>query len=314
MGRSRWVLIVAIACPALGCALLSGLSDLDVGNGADASTSDAAVDVKLPDAATLDGAPTACGCDAGIPSGFVPYLFPKSGNGGGFSSCPPTLARDTVYLDALTSTASGPCSCTCVMSGCSNPVVTFWDGTFCSGSLGTLNLNGGCQALPQNLSATSAIKTTTTTGPGCTTVSSFPAAYSGTARLCAPQGSDCTNFCNAATQGLPLCYVAPGDVACPAGLTKTLVSGAPTDTRTCTGCTCSTSASACNVTLTYHGNAVCTQADGGLTQVTDNCTMVPTVSGSYVRGNVTVGGTCTATGGTASGSVAPANVRTVCCK
>lgn len=302
MGRTSMAIVYVAIAGSAGCALVSGLANLELATDAGSADSGTPGEGGARDAAPDSGS-TLCACGGTIPPGFTPVGVTKG-------QCPPSLDKETVYLDPKTLTASGACTCTCNVGGCTGSTTTFYDATQCFLSLGSVSLNGTCQALSNNVSATSSIKTTGAT-PSCTMASSFPTPHSGTTRLCTPT-NDCTAFC--AGGNLQSCYVAPGDVACPTGLTKTLVSASVTDTRSCNGCSCTTSGGGCVAVMTYYTNATCTAGtDAGLTQNVDSCNNTG-VSGTYVKGAVTPLGTCTTLPGTADGGTTPTNLRTVCCK
>jgi hypothetical protein len=307
MALGRSALVLTVMSLTASCALVSGLATLDVGSTVDdGGAAEAATpsDGGARDAAMEAGA---CSCGLALPAGFTVLQYTKQ-------QCPDDTKKETVYLDPQSVTASGACTCTCNMGGCSGASMTIYDSNNCLYQLGTTPLTGLCQSTPPNFNTASSLRVTGGT-PTCTTSSNFPNAYSSTARLCNPDPSSCNTFCAPSNKDVSVCAVASGDVACPSGYpTKYVVGGSVTDTRTCAGCQCSIGNATCAANITFYGGATClsSTADGGVSALVGNCAGL-TGANSYLRASIQPSGTCTVQGGTASGSATPTNVRTVCC-
>lgn len=304
MGR---VLVLLFVCAAsAGCALLSGLSNLDIAS--DAGTSDAFV--VVPDGSDAAVPQDDCDCGVAAPAGFSSVVFLRKDDG---TSCPQYTTKESAYADPQSVAATGACSCGCTVGGCTPATVGFHLGSSC-GMGSSIAITGGCQASPSNYASATFAKPTFG-APTCTSgAGTFPKAYSDKVTVCTSQLGHCAQFCPS-PNGAPLCWVAPGDVACPAPLKKNLI-GALTDTRSCTGCSCSVSPNtACLLNVHAYSDSTCTTPllDAGATWLDGSCGALAPPSGPYMIGQVGPLGSCTSSGGTASGGAAATAIRTVCC-
>lgn len=299
-----------------GCALVSGLSNLDVDDGktdaatgADASSDSAtAPDSDIPPP-PFDAGEAGCGCGISVPAGFSPILY-----GNDKENCPNGLTKDSVVQSPLALSGVGACTCTCALGGCTNLSLTLYSAPGCGGSLGGASANGNCQASPSNYQQAVGARVAGNGTNGTATCSanpSFPKASSDKAVLCTP--SSCTSLCSPPSE-YPVCFVAQGDVACPQTLPKrTLVATSVTDTRVCSGCSCSVTNPGCNVTLQWYGDGQCTTATGNPQSFATGTCAPASATAAYTAKVAPTGG-CSVSGGQGSGSTTPVNVRTVCCK
>ncbi|CAN5736023.1 hypothetical protein BH09MYX1_BH09MYX1_18100 [soil metagenome] len=294
-----------------GCALVSGLSSIDVGVVSDAGVNadagvDAGADVSADVSADVPIDPCACGLT--LPPGFSTTLFnPDNGKG----QCPPQMKATTVVLNPQTLTAAGACTCSCSLGGCASPSLQFYDSSSCNVGLGTISITGQCQSSGVYV-ATSSIRGSSSTTSSCLVgAASFPAASAGQATLCADPSS-CIQLC-APPLGMSLCMAATGDVACPNGQTKYLVADSIIESRSCSGCSCNVMAPACNVAVQFYGDNACIVPSGS--PVTGNLTScgISNAGASFIA-KVTPSGSCSTQSGSASGAAVPTNLRTICCK
>jgi hypothetical protein len=290
-----------VACIS-GCALISGLSTLDVDDGSASVDASDDLDVRS------DAADAGC-CFGAIPPGFTPVLLGPSDTKCG------ALKSETVVLDPQTTTASGACTCGCTLGGCAGGTLRFYDGAGCAGSVGNVALGGGCAAAPPNFALTSAFRVLQPGTPSCTLgTASFPAASSGSGSLCRGDAKTaCSAFCSPAPN-VKSCLVVTGNVACPTGLKKQLVAQSVTDARTCTGCACNVAGGSCGADVQFYADGACTTASGGPMSLPFDACTTGIAAGPQLIAKPRPSGTCTTTPGVASGGTTPVGVATVCCK
>lgn len=308
-----------------GCALVSGLSNLDVegSKGSDASTADGglvvdgavdsgATDVAISPDVTVIVPDGGCGCGLTVPAGFSAVLYGSDGD-----NCPNSATKENIVTSPQILSGANGCTCGCTLGGCTNMKLSLYQGASCQGLIGTATANNQCQASPNGYALTTSVKLA---GQGsgnvtCSTPSSYPKPYANQAALCSPSSSNvCANLCQP-PNGMATCFVATGDVACPVEAPKrTVIAKSVTDTRTCLGCTCNVTNPVCNVNLQWFSDPQCTTAVGNSANFASE-TCVPASASSNLNAKVTPGGNCSVTGSTGgTGTTTPVNVRTVCCK
>ena len=320
MGPKYLGFVFPLVVTMTGCALVSGLSNLDVATDAAVDPSaDGAVDSST-DGGSSDASPDSpvvvipdggCGCDLTVPLGFSPILYGSDGD-----NCPNSATVENVVTNPVSGIASGTCSCSCSLGGCSTAKLQIYALANCSNIVGTLGVSGTCQGSPQNYASAVAMKLTGN-GSGnvsCSTTPSFAKPYGNQAALCTPSSSTtCASLCQP-PQGTKTCFVANGDVSCPqTAPQRTLIAKSVTDARTCTGCTCSVTNGVCNANVQSYSDSNCATVSGNaINMPAETCTPVTVGPNTIVK--VTASGTCSTTVGAAGGATTPVSMRTVCCK
>jgi hypothetical protein len=290
----------------------SGGVGSDGGGAGDAKTG--LSDTGAVDDQPNDAPPPSCTCTPQPPAGWTLVVFSSSGAScGGAWAAQPTTLHDGMSAPTPTCgcTCGAPASVSCAIefeNGCpvpvtnlasSNCVETGSQVSFPGG--GTYSVSGGTCA-PEPTSSVPPL-TWTNTLTSCNAAQPFVQGSCSTGDLCAPP----------VPSGFQLCATQSGDVACPFGTKHTEYTG-DDDTRGCSTCTCgSASAVTCGGSIEEFSANNCT---GSYTNVS-----LPIAGGGTCQGSgssleyiqSTSGGSCTASGGTATGSAAPTGPITLCC-
>lgn len=317
--------LVGLAFAVSRCALVSGLSDLDVDPGdAAIPQPDAAPDVATdtavdaPKDAPIDVAPpvndAGCTC-VPIPTGWSAVRFRTDRA----SSCPLGDVTDDVVLAPSSVTASGSCGCTCTSSlDCASPMVAYRAQTLCMGgtkAAGVLTTSGACTASPGNAEGADSIETTAKIASCNATAVAFPSVVTGNARVCTKSSSPCTGQtgCNDPAGGYAACVVSPGDQPCPSGYpTRSLIASSVTDTRTCVGCSCTATNVKCELTLDAYSSGACGTKTSSVVTTLGVCGNFK--ADQYYKATVAITGSCSPGAGSGSGAATAVQGRTVCCK
>jgi hypothetical protein len=339
--------VVGVDAPSGDGPGVDGTTGHDSGSPGDAST-DA---MTVPDVVFIDAAscPTGSQCVDAVPAGWAGPLVLSDQSSGPPAptppACPASYPTDAYDGHANPTSPVATCGCTCgsitgadcnsttplgvtlyAEANCMGPTCSsdslpyttqgFCVGTGCAGptsarvSLATVE-NASCPAMPsQNVPAW---------------------AWSETARTC--QATSVGGGCSGAQVCVPtppspfsaqLCILQSGDVACPTGSSysqKHTYYASVTDTRGCSTCTCTPSGITCSGgTVSLATGISGSMCAGTMVNVpTDgNCYPVSIGAGgvfAWTTAEATPsGGTCTASGGTATGTVTPGGPTTVCCQ
>ncbi|HEX4513818.1 MAG TPA: hypothetical protein VH054_09790 [Polyangiaceae bacterium] len=288
--RLWWLVLLTSSA---GCGVLSGLDDLTV---------DAGVDASPPDDASLDVG----SCDAGAcgaPAGFQPILF---ATGGGAPSCPQDTTQHDFVADSIAPVGACGCNCNYQPSCLTQPLV-YGTGVGCATQTKTnVVLDGGC-----NQAANGPPPTHVAVGPfaptnACTnTVKQSGNPTDTPARIC--NISSCS-ACSA-PMGFELCFAQNGNVPCPTGLTPHAVGSS--SSLVCSACTACSSTAQCKGTLQVYDDANCFSPDGQL-QVDGTC-QTPSADflGAFKYMPTIDPGVCTP--GTSTATITLAEQTTVCC-
>lgn len=301
--RVWWLAVV----PVVGCGVLSGLDGLEVADGsADVTTNDAADD---GDAANGSDASIDVGaCESGTcgaSAGFQPVLFASDRA----TLCP----TGTTTNDAVVDPTAPPNACACACNyapTCVPQANTFqWGLSTCGTALTVGQIDGGCDAINNNLGTGSFHMSMGPLSP----VNACTNAATPTGQAITPPGRVCT-FANCSAcptvAGFALCYAKSGDVSCPSGMTKHSVgTGA---SLACGACTTCTSTAKCKGTVELFDDNQCNSSLGTL-QVDGTCqayNLNKTINAVKYTPSVDQG-TCTP--GTSVASVGISAQTTVCC-
>lgn len=309
--------MVGLAIGVSRCALVSGLSSLDVDPGDAAITIDAKTDA--PADAPIEATPpvTDAGCTCvPIPTGWTAVRFRSDRT----ASCPLGDSTDDVVLAPSSVTANNlPCSCTCTSSiDCANPTVTYLGGQNCAGgskTSGPIQTNGTCLAGPSNAFGADSIGTLAKTATCTVSPSPFPTTVTGNGRLCTKTPSPCAanSGCNDPAGGFAACVVSAGNVPCPSDYpTRTSVAASVTEGRTCSGCACSADLVKCQLTIDAFTTGQCVTSVSTATTTLGVCANF--VAHDFYKATTSVVGACMANAGTGSGAATAVQPRTVCCK
>lgn len=313
----RLVSLLVLAGLALGasrCALVSGLSDLDVavegGVTVDGGATDAPRDVSEA------SPPLDAGCTCvSLPVGWTAVRFRADKT----ATCPNGDVTEDVLLAPAVTTASGACGCSCTnTTDCANPSATYRGGVLCGGGTkGTVPLvtSGTCSPSPGNYQGTDSFDIAPKSGSCTAQAAPFASASTGSGRLCTIASSPCAigAGCNDPAGGFAACVVKAGDATCPVDYPKrTLVATSLNDTRTCSGCSCDASPLKCQYAYSTYATNQCVTQLGTATALAGGCANV-TVEAFY-KATATVMGTCIAGNGVASGTATAVGGRTTCCK
>jgi hypothetical protein len=306
------IALVLVAGATARCAMVSGLSTLDVDPffASDAGSDDA-------QDAGGDAQDAGCAC-VSIPSGWTAIRFASSTN----VACPTGDTSADVVLGPVQATATGTCTCTCApVIDCSAPSLEIYVSPTCGNFDGPLKAvtNGTCQPMTPGLVGNDGARALFANASCTATPAPFPAASTGTGRRCTPPASTtCApgQACAGASGAFAACIAQDGDVACPTGWDKkTTAAASVTDGRTCTGCSCSVSNNtpACSYDVkSYHTNG-CTQVQSAATLTTSGICNVWTTD-LYYTATAKVTATCNAKNGNAAGSTTVTGLQTICCK
>ncbi len=286
-------------------------ADVTNSDASDAGSMDALADVIVPP--SCDG-----GCGVNLPLGFGLVLYAANRN------TPCTSGQVVSDLIADPSVASNACSCGCTTTGkgdCSSGQLGFWldstgDGSVCSKPSGLiLNPPGpACQVL-NNVTGFASFHSLDAAAPvdagGCqlTGVANINQVVSTDVRVCVP--TSCSDGICGPQNGLRLCAISNGDVACPSGFGEkhTLATSASVSCG-CNGtCTPSTS---CAGVVTFYTDSLCAQLDFALSSDA-GCAPNPTATPGSYKYVGTPNTTCTANGAPSS-NLMVVGTRTLCCK
>ena len=298
--RLGWLALVSTA----GCGLISGLDNLDVGDGgvADVTSADGASDAGLPDVSLDVGACEAGTC--GAPAGFQPLFFTSNRQ----TACPSDTTSVDVVVDP--SAPQNACQCECnYQPSCLPQANSFqWGLSNCATSYSGGQLDGGCNGTNVSLGGTSVHLAMgpfppTNTCTNALKQNSNPSAPPG--RLCT--NGDCSS-CNA-PPGFSMCFAKEGDAQCPTGFTKHAVGTSAA--LSCSACTACKSTATCAGTLKMFSDDQCGTLLGTL-NVDGTCQGFSSSNVKSVKYNPNVdNGVCTP--GTSTSSVALTTQLTVCC-
>lgn len=265
-----------------------------------------------------------------MPTGWT--LIGLIGNQG--SSCPAQTTPTDVYESPSAPAAACACSCGADPTCPDGPIDVHYSqgNASCSlaGQPATMGDAAACNTdmykggnglpFPSYKSLDLKYTPAASTGGGCgSTANPGALTYGASERECTPttppcNGSDCTpGFGN----GVSVCVVQAGDVACPATTftTKHLVGGTATFTCSDTACTCTWSAD-CTGTVKFFTNGDCTGTE--LDVAADNgCHPSGATSDTYGSYSYTNNGpsnvSCTSGGSSTAQGLALTNEQTVCC-
>lgn len=292
-----------------GCGLFPDLSALEGDAGGTDATSDASFDAIGDVGVIPDVSLPSCDGACGSPSGFTPVLFALDQK----TSCP---SGTTTLNGAADPSIGGACACDCKVTQPPTclPMLLNHDLADTPNACTNVSpfvptLDGGCyDAGATGLHAYWSIPPPSVDAPGtCTTTpANNPSAASATAsRLCLD--TSCQATC-AQTSGFQTCFVANGNVACPAGLTSHHVGNVAVSCNACSSCSVGGS---CGGAVTLYADNACNTAlstigvDGGCAPTNG------TTLGGLKYVPAIVNQTCTP--GTASGTVSLQQELTVCC-
>jgi hypothetical protein len=250
---------------------------------------------------------------------------------------PPDCARAGPYsTDAYDGTGglqAGPAQCSCACgaltgASCGSPVISFYSDANCTMSCSPASqvIGSSCTVLDANACGGLHF----TLDPGPPSGSCIPAAsttvpaleWQSNVRLCGMPSPAPTSGCGAGqlcvpSTGLPFenvyCVARTGAWACPSGYpAQRTYFASYVDTRTCSACACDPPAGIqCSVEVTTFGDVMC--GGGAMTRSAPAGCSGAGMKAAMMMGSIATGGSCTASGGNAIGSVAPATPTTVCC-
>jgi hypothetical protein len=325
------VVVGSWACGVSACADIWGFQD-GVRDSSDGDTSPS----EASESATDGGDPVACAlaCIAAPPPGWSgPYALSEA-VGGALASCPYGAYPVEVYDGvALPSAPAASCECTCgaaTGSRCEPPTITLDHGGMCSAasqcatvgvSLGTcVDFDPGCGGTHMQVSAPTPL-------PGTCAASATThvpdATWTASARLCSVRelssGRCAADEVCAPPATLPFvsCIAMAELSACPSGpyTDRRVYYGGATDTRGCTGCSCSAPSLSCTggTVATFDG-AGCAAPSHVTWDVPQSCTDVHGDQSAVFEGDVVAStGACTPLGGLPTGQLAPSHPTTICC-
>ncbi len=276
----------------------------------------------------FDCADTDCANWKCAPSAPSPWVGPMQLWSGASSAAPPVCpgsAITSTVLEAPSADCSG-ISCSCQASGTctASATVTYYDSTSsCTGKVvGNVSLNGATcfpYAVTEAVGGAKASVTTNDTQK-CTPSTAGsgdvpPAVLEKKVVLCPRTGGPvgCTSgSCVELLSGYStLCVYRSGNSACPAGYPNRVRAGTSikSDSRGCSPCGCS--GPFCYVTAKDFASGTC---GGGSASVFSTCggVWLPDTLSRGARLSIDPG-TCTATGGSSTGSVTLNNELTICC-
>ncbi len=314
--------------------------------GSDSGSADSSSDGSSSDGVSTSDSATCSGvCADAVPAGWSGpvTLFNQTGSTAPTPpACPTSFPTDAYDGNAGLSAAAPTCGCTCSAgtgAECGSSGIEFYQDPSCQQAC-----NSGSYSLPPGLCVTTGcpggmpVNGVVLTAPtiayagSCTpqpTSSIPPASWSTTARACGttpiagtcPGGGLCVPAPPSPFSGV--CIYQAGTSTCPSGSYSvgSTFYGGVSDSRACTSCSCGTpsgaSCTGAGVQLFTQNTGVC----GGTAPT------VPFISGCQALGGNAIhtageqettaptanNGTCTATGGQASGTATPATPTTVCC-
>jgi hypothetical protein len=327
---SRALVVHSFAIAALAsCATVSGLADKEAvdcpGGCVEAGVTS--------DAPSNDSGPPPPDAAASFtkPEGWKLVAVASVADSEGPPGCPAGF-DDASDVGTNPSAPSNTCECTCNVgqqAACTGaPTILIGAGNVCDFGAGdasyTNNPAGGCNTdFATALDRTgfhAKVKLAAASGGTCTTAATpHPerVQLSAKRRVCDETARCNGNACDA-TVPTPFeaCVASPkgsGDQACPAGFPDKLVAGRADVTCNAKACTCTVTRTPCTGTFTYYKDTSCTTGPAGVI-ADDTCRNLGS-TGMYsaykIVATTTTG--CTAAGSSAA-SVAPADVRTICCR
>jgi hypothetical protein len=320
-GRRRYFLKVgrSTVAPAAACALavLAGAAScaIDIPDvvegGLDATANEAA-----PPEAGDEVVPPSCDAGAcGAPDGFTPVLFALDQN----TPCPQgTTSTDLVADPGATPKNACACDCNVTAQPSCVPYVLahqlgYFDGGCFTQSSFVATFDGGCNAVSGvSLAPYWRVDSFAPITPGsCTSNATADAGGVTTtaSRMCVdPTCGSCT-----APPGFQACFMAAGDVACPAGTTHH-AAGTAVEVSCATCSSCSVGGT-CGGTITFYSDTACATAVGQPVAVDGGCN----ATGAYnaqpaaMRYDPTVSGVTCKAGTTSVQSTSLASPVTLCC-
>ena len=240
---------MAASAIAFGCNLLTGASDLTIGDGA-ALLDGGATESGAPgvDGGKLGSTCVAAGGYAGVclhdKEGWKPLVLPLAGG-----ACPPDYR--TMATVSAADTTNDTCTCACLpkVGSCAGPL-SLYTGNDNACSQGPTSVafppDGGCLAVPNNLdlprvkmtlSGPAAASCEAVAGESFAPIVSLATCTGGTAtpaKEC--EGKGCYP---APPPGAKACVVHEGETSCPRGYDLRILAGSNADdNRSCGSCTC----------------------------------------------------------------------------
>jgi hypothetical protein len=320
----------------------AGDTGQDGTSGADSGNTDSSSDGSASDVVSSTDSPATCGgvCADAVPAGWSGpvTLFDQSGSTAPTApACPTSFPTDAYDGNADLTGPAPVCGCSCSAATgaqCGASSAAFYTDTGCADPC------GGSYSLPYDLCVTTGCSGM---NPGSVIMTPPPVAFAGsctpqpsstippttwstTARACGTTPVD--GVCSGGGVCVPtppspfakVCIYQAGTAACPAGSYSvgSVFYGGVSDSRACSGCSCGSPAGASCTGAVVQGFSMNTGVCGG-TAVTlpflSGCQMIGvTIAGEEETTAPTANnGTCTASGGQASGSATPATPTTVCC-
>lgn len=290
--------------------LLAGLSCGEVKAIEDAADIDV-LDATVVDAAVVDA--TGLDADLSCNSNEVCLSDTPSGWNGpvavGNGACPSTFPNSDDVVNSGLIAPEASCSCGCVVNGVSCQL---------HADNNQFIPQGSCD-VPTNDNAT----LTAEILAGCTSNTSsniIPASWTETQSVCGDgiAGQTCdggTCFANADSFGA-LCIVRDGDHACPTNSdysVRSLFHRTFDDTRNCTSCDCAATGQACEIDL-----EICSLSFFDVTLNSNNSSSYQLNESegegvSLQASRITANGTCSSSGGAATGEATPISAVTACC-
>jgi len=274
--------------------------------------------------------PGCASCVGAAPPGWEGYFrMVTTANGRAPTDCGDGSPPEAVFSGAPGGASCGACSCGPAGGAtCTAPLVEcYYNSSYCSGS--SMQIGGaGCSFVgPYWRSCRITIPSTLANQSSCEPSGGGMAPLQGwqTVHSLCPidvpgEGCDAEQICTDQAAGA-ICIKRQGAYAtCPSGWESiTPAFSSATDTRSCTSCTCgaSTGASCSGGSYSVHasqGYGTCNLVESGY--VTTACKALPTGSNEleYVAGTATQGSACPASGGEPTGSFAPEDPVTICCR
>ena len=353
MGKRRIAIacflgVIASFAACLDFGSLTGSVAADAGPDARA---DAGVLDASSEAAVVYVPPASChqagyACIAAASAGWTGPFALYDGHPASEPACPskfPNAVVDKIYADPSATTAAVCSTCTCggsngtcatsvaLMTGsCGNlcSTVVLPDAT-CTLVGGGAVLGGGCGTFtpPTSMIFTAGETDAGSCPPSPQAPTSSPVSWATTARGCSPPSVEPID-CAAGSVCLAIpdppfhssgCISHEGDLACPSDgpyTDKRVFYGGDDDTRTCSACACtSPQGGACDITLGRFSDPACKTATAKLREAPPGqCLAYATSDGTYFSVDAFVdGGTCTPSGGKASGTISPKAPTTICC-
>ena len=340
----RWIGVIFLAL-ATSCGMVTGLDDLKVYGGLDASAPDddgaASTDDGFGVTCTPTGTVEVCedgidnDCNGAIdcadytcapnflcvpeaPQGWTIAAAAASAT----PACPPLIASSQDLTSAVADSAAS-CSCTCDTTdpACSKGAYTFTFGASCGSAPASLDPTATCGSVSAQLAKDSPLHLQPPAPPSTCAPNlkkTIPPPQKG--RLCqgAAVGAGCDNgaICVPRVQApLQNCVTQTGDQACPTSYPIKIFAGTgvQSDTRDCAACTCQSGT--CSATATFYEGPTC----NGRSIVVQSSLVCatpgndPIGASSYALGQF-AGGCAVAQKATLTGTLTLTDQRTICCR